>query len=147
MGPLTPSWSRCRREHSSLIRAGQGAHSVRGQHSAKQSRNRSGESEQKRPGFQGPQVLSDHKPRRFQSREMSVRRVPPPPPPGFGDEEYYRLYGRPEEYHRYRARLERKMRIEGPSGDDRDGRYRHRPRSDRHSPPEPGEEIDVNRHR
>ena len=39
---------------------------------------------------------------------MSVRRVPPPPPPGFGDEEYYRLYGRPEDYHRYRAELERK---------------------------------------
>ena len=37
-------------------------------------------------------------------------RVPPPPPPGFGDEEYYRLYGRPEEYHRYRERLEREGR-------------------------------------
>ena len=31
------------------------------------------------------------------------RRVPPPPPPGFGDDEYYRLYGKPEEYHRYRS--------------------------------------------
>ena len=27
---------------------------------------------------------------------MSRGRVPPPPPPGFGDEDYYRLYGRPE---------------------------------------------------
>jgi hypothetical protein len=35
-----------------------------------------------------------------------VRRVPPPPPPGFGDEEYYRLYGRPEDYHKYRQQLE-----------------------------------------
>jgi hypothetical protein len=30
------------------------------------------------------------------------RRVPPPPPPGFGDEEYYKLYGKPEEYQKYR---------------------------------------------
>ena len=30
------------------------------------------------------------------------RRVPPPPPPGFGDEEYYKLYGEPEEYQKYR---------------------------------------------
>ena len=35
-----------------------------------------------------------------------VRRVPPPPPPGFGDDEYYRLYGRPEDYHKYRQQLE-----------------------------------------
>jgi hypothetical protein len=32
------------------------------------------------------------------------RRVPPPPPPGFGDEEYYKLYGKPEEYQKYRCR-------------------------------------------
>ena len=30
------------------------------------------------------------------------RRVPPPPPPGFGDDEYYRLYGQPEQYQKYR---------------------------------------------
>ena len=30
------------------------------------------------------------------------RRVPPPPPPGFGDDEYYALYGNPEEYVKYR---------------------------------------------
>ncbi|XP_023330836.1 serine/arginine repetitive matrix protein 2-like [Eurytemora carolleeae] len=35
------------------------------------------------------------------------RRVPPPPPPGFGDDEYYRLYGKPEEYQKYRKELER----------------------------------------
>jgi len=35
-----------------------------------------------------------------------VRRIPPPPPPGFGDEEYYQLYGRPEDYHRYRQQME-----------------------------------------
>ena len=35
-----------------------------------------------------------------------VRRIPPPPPPGFGDEEYYQLYGRPEDYHRYRQHIE-----------------------------------------
>ena len=53
-------------------------------------------------------------------------RVPPPPPPGFGDEEYYRLYGRPEEYHRYRERLERNNQ------DNRN--YSH---SDRPLPPRP----------
>ncbi|CAB4066791.1 SNIP1 [Lepeophtheirus salmonis] len=37
--------------------------------------------------------------------EDMIERVPPPPPPGFGDEEYYRLYGRPEEYHKYRQKL------------------------------------------
>ena len=57
------------------------------------------------------------------------RRVPPPPPPGFGDDEYYRLYGRPEDYHKYREELERKMRLQ--KGGDRPG-----------SPLESGEEID-----
>ena len=38
-----------------------------------------------------------------------LKRVPPPPPPGFGDAEYYRLYGRPEEYHKYRQRLAESM--------------------------------------
>jgi len=37
------------------------------------------------------------------------RRVPPPPPPGFGDEEYYKLYGEPEEYQKYRRDLETKL--------------------------------------
>jgi len=37
------------------------------------------------------------------------RRVPPPPPPGFGDEEYYKLYGEPEEYQKYRRDLESKL--------------------------------------
>jgi len=37
------------------------------------------------------------------------RRVPPPPPPGFGDEEYYKLYGEPEEYQKYRKDLETKL--------------------------------------
>ena len=59
-------------------------------------------------------------------------RVPPPPPPGFGDEEYYRLYGRPEEYHRYRERLERNNQ------DDRN--YSH---SDRPLPPRPAYLHDV----
>jgi hypothetical protein len=40
-----------------------------------------------------------------------VRRVPPPPPPGFGDEEYYRLYGRPEDYHKYRQQMEEEHMI------------------------------------
>ena len=35
-----------------------------------------------------------------------IRRVPPPPPPGFGDEDYYKLYGRPEEYHEKRLKYE-----------------------------------------
>ena len=35
-------------------------------------------------------------------RMSRPRRVPPPPPPGFGDEEYYKLYGKPEEYQKYR---------------------------------------------
>eukprot|EP00096_Caligus_rogercresseyi_P006381 TRINITY_DN2277_c0_g1_i2.p1 TRINITY_DN2277_c0_g1~~TRINITY_DN2277_c0_g1_i2.p1 ORF type:complete len:642 (+),score=212.45 TRINITY_DN2277_c0_g1_i2:49-1974(+) len=42
--------------------------------------------------------------------EEVIERVPPPPPPGFGDEEYYRLYGRPEEYHKYRQKLAQKVR-------------------------------------
>jgi len=37
------------------------------------------------------------------------QRVPPPPPPGFGDEEYYRLYGEPEEYQKYRKNLESRV--------------------------------------
>jgi hypothetical protein len=41
-----------------------------------------------------------------------VRRVPPPPPPGFGDEEYYRLYGRPEDYHKYRQQLEEEQMLD-----------------------------------
>ena len=36
-----------------------------------------------------------------------IKRVPPPPPPGFGDEDYYRLYGRPEEYHKKRQNYEK----------------------------------------
>ena len=36
-----------------------------------------------------------------------IKRVPPPPPPGFGDEDYYRLYGRPEEYHKKRENYEK----------------------------------------
>ena len=39
-----------------------------------------------------------------------IKRVPPPPPPGFGDEDYYRLYGRPEEYHQKRQKFERSER-------------------------------------
>ena len=38
-----------------------------------------------------------------------IRRVPPPPPPGFGDEDYYKLYGRPEEYHEKRAKYESRV--------------------------------------
>ena len=59
-------------------------------------------------------------------------RVPPPPPPGFGDEEYYRLYGRPEEYHRYRERLER---------NNQDNR--NYSQSDRPLPPRPAYLHDV----
>ena len=61
-----------------------------------------------------------------------VRRVPPPPPPGFGDEEYYRLYGRPEDYHKYRQELEAERMSRSKPGhghrDDRD--YYHRPPRD-----------------
>ena len=48
----------------------------------------------------------DEKPRGWEGGSMSSRpkrRVPPPPPPGFGDEEYYKLYGKPEEYQKYRS--------------------------------------------
>ena len=41
------------------------------------------------------------------SSSPSIKRVPPPPPPGFGDEDYYRLYGRPEEYLQKRLKYER----------------------------------------
>ena len=40
--------------------------------------------------------------REFVRMSSRPRRVPPPPPPGFGDEEYYKLYGEPEEYQKYR---------------------------------------------
>ncbi len=68
---------------------------------------------------------------------MSFRpRVPPPPPPGFGDEEYYRLYGRPEDYHRYRAEMERRGR-EGSrssieSGEEIEPEEEFQPRRRRH---------------
>ena len=41
---------------------------------------------------------------RGESMPGRPRRVPPPPPPGFGDEEYYRLYGEhgDEQYQKYR---------------------------------------------
>lgn len=53
---------------------------------------------------------------------MPLKRVPPPPPAGFGDEDYYRLYGRPEEYHRMRQRYERHS--PGPSGSHQDHDHR-----------------------
>ena len=42
---------------------------------------------------------------RGESMPGRPRRVPPPPPPGFGDEEYYRLYGEhgDEQYQKYRS--------------------------------------------
>jgi len=43
------------------------------------------------------------------------KRVPPPPPPGFGDEDYYKLYGEPEEYQRYRRELTEKLKWKGDS--------------------------------
>ncbi len=53
------------------------------------------------PGYPGyPDYFDDAGP------GPRVRRVPPPPPPGFGDDEYYQLYGRPEDYHRHRQHLE-----------------------------------------
>ena len=48
---------------------------------------------------------------------MSRQRVPPPPPPGFGDDEYYRLYARPEDYHKYRAKLELEVRQQREQGE------------------------------
>jgi len=44
--------------------------------------------------------------------------VPPPPPPGFGDAEYYSLYGEPEEYQRYTAEVERSRREERPQHEE-----------------------------
>ena len=73
----------------------------------------------------------------------SRARVPPPPPPGFGDDEYYRLYGRPEEYHRYRERLERDSRgdYRGPAQPPErhpPGPMLHDGRPIRRAPPPPG---------
>ena len=53
-----------------------------------------------------------------------IKRVPPPPPPGFGDEDYYRLYGRPEEYHRKREIFE-KNRSLSPDEDPASQRPHH----------------------
>ena len=59
--------------------------------------------------------------------EHRPRRVPPPPPPGFGDEEYYKLYGEPEEYQRYRKELERaKIRSEEVSPPQHEEYYVYR---------------------
>jgi len=55
------------------------------------------------------------------------RRVPPPPPPGFGDEEYYKLYGEPEEYQKYRRDLETKLqRKDGSSPPQHEEYYVYR---------------------
>ena len=50
----------------------------------------------------------------YESPPRPIRRVPPPPPAGFGDEDYYRLYGRPEEYHRNRQDYERAEQSPSP---------------------------------
>ncbi|TRY69580.1 hypothetical protein TCAL_11983 [Tigriopus californicus] len=76
-----------------------------------------------------------------------VRRVPPPPPPGFGDEEYYRLYGRPEDYHRYRAKVESHLQHQATgSHQAEDGvarpRTAGRTRRSKSVSLEPGEELE-----
>merc|ERR1712038_1730035 len=60
-----------------------------------------------------------------------IRRIPPPPPPGFGDEDYYRLYGRPEEYHQKRQKFERAER--SPSFQEDHEEYYYYRRSHRKS--------------
>merc|ERR1711953_830705 len=60
-----------------------------------------------------------------------IKRVPPPPPPGFGDEDYYRLYGRPEEYHQKRQKFERAER--SPSFQEDHEEYYYYRRSHRKS--------------
>ena len=64
-----------------------------------------------------------------------IKRVPPPPPPGFGDEDYYRLYGDPEEYHRKRQNYE-KNRSLSPDQEPAPSRRQHHSRN----PPEDDQE-------
>ena len=54
------------------------------------------------------------------------RRVPPPPPPGFGDEEYYKLYGEPEEYQKYRKDLESRVKGSDKSPPEHEEYYVYR---------------------
>ena len=76
---------------------------------------------------------SDRSEENLKMSQPPIKRVPPPPPPGFGDEDYYRLYGHPEEYHRKRQNYEKNRTPspdQAPAPSRKQNHSRHHPEDD-----------------